>query len=464
MAAARYAERVATLEPYSIEHIPFAERHGRSRGLLWLWLAANLTIADYALGFLPASLGLPLGPTLLALALGNLAGGSLLALCAAMGPRAGYPQMLIGRRAFGHWGGYGPALLNWVSTAGWFTVNTILGAFAVQVLLPGLPFPIAALALVAVQVLLVLYGHNLIHAFERAMAALLGVLFAVSTLLVLGHAGSLAAWHPAVAAGRLLPLVGIVLAGAFSYIASWGPYASDYSRYLPEGTPTAQLAWPVFLGSVVASFWLEVLGALIAILAPGESNAVAALSSVLGAFGPVAVLAIILGATAANALNLYSNSLSARVLDVRWPRPALVLLGGAVGLAFALAGSGNFNGFYSDFLLALDYWITPWLAIVLLDFYALRQQRPEGFALAPAWNLRGIAAYLVGLAASVPFMAGTFFTEPLAPVLGGADLSYFVGFLVAGAAYLALTARTPEERQRGSERLSGPSGPWPQQP
>jgi NCS1 family nucleobase:cation symporter-1 len=83
--------------------------------------------------------------------------------------------------------------------------------------------------------------------------------------------------------------VGIVLAGAFSYIASWGPYASDYSRYLPERTPTAHLAWPVFLGSVVASFWLEVLGALIAILAPGQTNAVAALSSVLGAFGPFAV-------------------------------------------------------------------------------------------------------------------------------------------------------------------------------
>jgi NCS1 family nucleobase:cation symporter-1 len=452
MTAARYGDRVRTLEPYSIEHVPLAERHGRSRDLLWLWLAANLTIADYALGFLPVSLGLPLGPTLAALALGNLLGGALLALCAAMGPRAGYPQMLIGRRAFGHVGGYGPALLNWVSTAGWFTVNTILGAFAAQVLLPGLPFPIAAFALVAVQVLLVIYGHNLIHAFERAMAALLGVLFAASTLLVLGHGAQLAAWHPQVAAGRILPLAGIVLAGAFSYIASWGPYASDYSRYLPETTPTAQVAWPVFVGSVLASFWLEVLGALIAILAPGQSNAVAALSSVLGAFGPVAVLAIILGATAANALNLYSNSLSARVLDLRWSRPVLVVVGGAVGLAFALPGSGNFNGFYSTFLLALDYWITPWLAVILADFYLRRQQRPEGFGEAPAWNRAGIVAYLVGLAVSVPFMSASVFTGPFAALFGGADLSYFVGFLVAGMVYLALTG--PDRRRGGTVRGS----------
>lgn len=374
-----------------------------------------------------------------------------------MGPRAGYPQMLIGRRAFGHRGGYGPALLNWVSTAGWFTVNTILGAFAVQVLLPGLSFAAAALALVAAQVLLVIYGHNLIAAFERAMAALLGVLFAASTLLLLGHAGALGAWHPTLGAGGLLPLVGIVLAGAFSYIVSWGPYASDYSRYLPEGSPTAQVAWPVFAGAVVASFWLEVLGALVAILAPGQSNAVAALAAVLGAFGPFAVLAIILGACAANALNLYSNSLSARALDLRWSRPVLVVVGGAVGLAFALAGPEDFNGFYSSFLLALDYWITPWLAVILVDFYLRHQQRPEAFGEAPAWNARGIGAYLVGLAASVPFMAGTLYRGPFAALFGGADLSYFVGFLVAGGVYLALTGRgrhgTP-----AAEGLGGRSG------
>ncbi|MGC8633874.1 MAG: purine-cytosine permease family protein [Candidatus Limnocylindrales bacterium] len=450
MATARYGDRVGTLEPYSIEHVPRAERHGRSRDLLWLWLAANLTIADYALGFLPVSLGLPLGPTLAALAAGNLAGGALLALAAAMGPPAGYPQMLIGRRAFGHVGGYGPALLNWVSTAGWFTVNTILGAFAVQVLAPGCPFAAAALALVAAQVVLVVYGHNLIAAFERAMAALLGVLFAASTLLVLGHAGALAAWHPALGAGRLWPLVGIVLAGAFSYIVSWGPYASDYSRYLPETTDPAHLAPAVFAGSVLASFWLEVLGALIAILAPGQSNAVAALASVLGAFGPFAVLAIILGASAANALNLYSNSLSARALDLRWSRPVLVVLGGLLGLAFALAGAGDFTGFYSNFLLALDYWITPWLAVILVDFYLRGHRRPEGFGAAPAWNARGIGAYLLGLAASVPLMSASLFRGPLAAAFGGADLSYFVGFLVAGGAYLALTGR-----ERRSEPESG---------
>jgi hypothetical protein len=38
-----------------------------ARAVLWLWRAANLTIADYALGLLPVNLGLPLAPTLMAL-------------------------------------------------------------------------------------------------------------------------------------------------------------------------------------------------------------------------------------------------------------------------------------------------------------------------------------------------------------------------------------------------------------
>src|ERR1700730_4470005 len=167
--SARYGDRVTIPEPYSIEHIPFAERHGHSRQLLWLWLAANLTIADYAIGFVPFSLGLSVGPALLALALGNILGGLVLAWSAAMGPAAGYPQMFIGRRAFGRVGGYIPAGLNWLSTAGWFTVNSILRSFGIQLLVPGIPFAVAAAVLVVVQTLLVIYGQKPIQAFDLQM-------------------------------------------------------------------------------------------------------------------------------------------------------------------------------------------------------------------------------------------------------------------------------------------------------
>src|SRR5207253_966675 len=363
--SARYGDRVTIPEPYSTEHIPFAERHGHSRQLLWLWLAANLTIADYAIGFVPVALGLSVGRAILALALGKFLGGLVLAWSAAMGPAAGYPQMFIGPPALGRIGRYIPAGLNWLSTAGWFTVNTILGAFAIELLLPGLPFWLSAAVLVVLQTLLVIYGHNLIQEFARSMVLILGVLFAIATVIALSHGSTIAAWHPKPLAGTLT-LFAIVLAVSFSYIMSWSPYASDYSRYLPEITSRSYIAIYVFIGAVLASFLTEVVGMLVAILAPA-STPIAALKVAMGGFGAFAVVAVILGATTANVLNLYSNTMSAKVLDVRLARWQHAVVGGVLGFIPALIGYQNFTQNYQNFLIVLDYWIMPWLAVVLLD-------------------------------------------------------------------------------------------------
>jgi nucleobase:cation symporter-1, NCS1 family len=449
---ARYGDRVAVPEPYSIEHIPFAERHGHSRQLLWLWLAANLTIADYAIGFLPVRvLGLDLWPTIIALAVGNVLGGLVLAWSAAMGPAAGYPQMFIGRRAFGRVGGYGPAGLNWLSTAGWFTVNTILGSFAIQLLIPGLPFAVAAAVLVVVQTLLVIYGHNLIQAFERYMALILGILFAIATVIALTHSSTIAAWHPK-PVGSTLALFAIVLAVSFSYIMSWSPYASDYSRYLPEITSRSYIAIYVFIGAVLASFLTEVVGVLVAILAPAAATPVAALKVAMGGFGSFAVAAVILGATTANVLNLYSNTMSAKVLDIRLPRWQLAVVGGVLGFILALVGYQNFTQNYQNFLIVLDYWIMPWLAVVLIDYYVFKRTEPLGFSGAPDWNSAGAIAFVIGLLVSLLFISEQFEVfgvrahGPFASWFGDADFGYFVGFIVAGVVYLLLNRNRAPQR------------------
>lgn len=435
--ATRYGEKVFVVEPYSTERVPPSERHGRPFHLFTLWLGANLTIADFALGFLPIALGLPWTWTIAAIVLGNVAGGALLAWAAAMGPGAGYPQLIIGRRAFGRLGGYLPAALNWVSTVGWFTVNNILGAFGLRILVPGLSFAAAAGILVVVQVLLAVYGHNLIHAYERVISVVLGVLFLIASWIAVQHSDVLAGYHPQTHA--LLPLFAIVLAAAFSYIASWSGYGSDYSRYLPEDTPVRSAFGWTWLGSALASAWLEVLGAAVAVLALAQGvpsdNPISALNAVMGGFGPAAVVAVILGGTAADALNLYSNSLSARALDIGWSRWLLTLVAGAVGLAGSLLGGGNFGHFYENFLLLLGYWVTPWLGVIIVDYYVTGPRsddmnRPRG-------SVRGggLLAWLLGVAVSVPFMSSALYTGPVAARWGGADFSFYVGFAVAAAAY-----------------------------
>jgi purine-cytosine permease-like protein len=51
------------------------------------------------------------------------------------------------------------------------------------------------------------------------------------------------------------------------------------------------------------------------------------------------------------------------------------------------------------------------------------------------WNLRGIICYLIGFCVMIPFFSVSFFTGPVAKGLGGADISPFIGFPVAGILY-----------------------------
>jgi len=162
-------------------------------------------------------------------------------------------------------------------------------------------------------------------------------------------------------------------------------------------------------------------------------------------------VAVILGATTANVLNLYSNTMSAKVLDVRLARWQLAVVGGVLGFILALIGYQNFTQNYQNFLIVLDYWIMPWLAVVLIDYYVLKRTEPLGFSSAPDWNRSGPIAFVIGLLASLLFISETFAKGPFASVFGGADFGYFIGFIVAGVVYLLLNrSRAPRaENERG---------------
>lgn len=438
-----YGDQVWQVEPYGIESIQPAERHGKPSSQFTLWLGSNLTIADFALGFSVVSLGLPWFYGVLAIVIGNIIGAAILAGCAVMGPSYGLPQLMIGRFTFGRIGGLIPAVLNYISTIGWFTVNNILGSFGLRVLMPGLPFWGAALILVVVQGLLAVYGHNLIHTYERVMSVVLGVLFLITTILAFRHTSTLAAYHPA--NPHPWPMTILMIAFVFSYIGSWGAYASDYSRYLPANVSKSRVFWSTFWGAFIASAWLELVGAAVAVLAGSSStNPIAALHHVLGGFGGVAVVAVILGGTAADALNLYSNSLSAAATGIKIPRVTLAIISTAIGLILSLLGQGQFEHNYSDFLLLVGYWMTPWMGVLFADFYLKKRFRQAPFDLRNrrAFGAAGFVSFIVGIIVSIPFMNATFNIQGfVSKAMGGADLAFYVGFLVAMMVYAVWPTR-----------------------
>ncbi len=435
----------AKVETFGVEHIPDDVRHGTPNRTFTLWFAANLTIADYVIGVLcTTAFGLSVAQALPVLALGNLLGALFLGLSAAMGPRLGFPQMFSSRASFGRRGNYPLGAFNWVSTVGWFTVNTILGAEAVQAVVPSANFALVAALLVALQVIIAVYGHDFIQLFERVMSAVLGVLFLLIFLLTVPHFGQVLGSASTAGGPVTLGTLATVFAISFSYIMSWSPYASDYSRYLPVSTSSRRVALYALAGGGLASLAVEIIGALVGSISGIPT--IGGLYSFAGKLGWVAMLAIVLGGMSANALNIYTNALSALVLDIKARRATMVVVGGVAGLALALLAGVAFESFFENFLLALDYWITPWLAIVLVDFYLKGRTTVASTQGAPSFDFRALGVYVLSILVSVPFMVPP--SSPGYPVgalagwFGGADVSYFVSFALAAVLTFVVRRRT----------------------
>lgn len=421
-----------------------------------LWFAANLTIADYVIGVLCVlppgyGFGLSVGQAMPILLVGNVLGGILLGLAAAMGPGLGFPQMVSSRASFGRLGNLVPGALNWISTAGWFTVNTILAVFALQVVFPGANFVAGAAVYVLIQAVIAIYGHDFIHLFEKVMSVVLGLLFLGIFVITIPNLGTAFAYVPAGATGSVtLGAAGTVLVVCFSYLMSWSPYASDYSRYLPGTSSKRRIVALTLAGGAASSFAVELIGSIVGGITPLQSEAsyFGGLNSAAGAFGGLAMLTLILGAFAADALNLYTNSLSALVLGVRTARWKTVAVGAVVGFIIAVTVGEQFEPFYENFLLLLSYWIMPWLAIVIADFYLLGRTTVERTANPAKWDLRALAVYAIAVISSVPFMVPPFSlgypVGALSGWFGGADLSYFVSFAVALLLTLAIRSRAPK--------------------
>lgn len=429
-----YKDQVLVVEPTGIETVPAASRHGRARDLFGVWFSANAEIATWMVGvFIAAIFGADLRSAILGIVVGNLFGFATLGVLATFGPRYGVPQMLASRLAFGKRGNAAPAALSFLAGVGWFTINTIFGAYALQTI-AHLSYGVALAVMLALQIVLAVYGYNLIGVFERVSAVLLAAGFALLGAVTLPQAS----WVTGHA-----PFTGFMFAAAlaFAYAMGWVPCASDYSRYLPAQTNARAVFWYAFAGCALPCIALEILGA--AAVTASHVNLrtgvpTEAISQLLGAgiVAKLVLVTVVLGTLTANCMNLYSGALAALVaFDVRVKRAIAAIVVGILGALLALGGSNPARtaDFYTNFLLLLSYWAAPWAGVVLVDQWQRGGVRRDPHVVA-AWRI-GTLAWLLGVVASIPFWNQAWFSGVFAhayPQFG--DLSYYVGFIVAGAA------------------------------
>lgn len=436
------------VEQHGTEPIPLTERHGKVNQLFTLWFSANLGMPAWLVGALAIVFGLSLGDALFAIIIGNLIGSAMVGLASLMGPVTGTPQLPLSRRSFGQFGAYLPSFLNWLSCSGWYAVNSVLGSLALARLF-GIDFLPALLILSAAQIILGVYGHNLIHAFERVMAVVLGALFIVMYVAAWPQASGNFSTPASVTGSDHFGLTLLLITAVASYVFSWATYGADYSRYLRPDTSKAKVFGYTFLGSFISCVLVELLGALVT-SATGFTGANAdpiqrVVSIVGNNLAIPALIAIVLGTMTANVLNIYSGAMSLLTMQLpvkRWM--SVVAVGLLGGLFTYYLFAGNLAANYEHFLLLISYWIAPWLAVVAAHFFIVNRGQDAGQAGATTpFQWRGIVAFLVGIAASVPFISSLLFVGPFASWFSGGDVAYYVGFIVAGALYLVLARRMP---------------------
>jgi NCS1 family nucleobase:cation symporter-1 len=126
-------------------------------------------------------------------------------------------------------------------------------------------------------------------------------------------------------------------------------------------------------------------------------------------------------------------------------------IGAALGFALTLwLNSGALGDKFENFLLFVSYWPPAWGAVVLGDWMLRRRIDIASLVdyrrLHSGW--KALVAFLVGFAASVPFMNTAIYVGWIpAHVLHGGDIAYLVSFVVAGGVYLALAQDVKQTAQ-----------------
>ena len=441
------------IESKSIDYVARGERHGRVIDQVPFWFLGNFHFFTIAIGFVGPAMGLGWGYTALAGALGILFGTVFVAFHASQGVELGLPQMIQSRAQFGYRGVTIVLIGTLLTFIGFNVADTVLTANGLHNMF-GWDGRIVAIVAAVASAILAIYGHDWLHRVFRWCFALGLPLYTALTLAIM--LGRVPATHP-----RSLGFSAVAFAAQFaasaSYNITYAPSVSDYSRYLPYDTRPRNIIAAVFTGAASSAIWLIALGAWLAAHLGANDGLVAlhdAGDSLAPGFGTLLAVASVIALVATMGLNAYSGMLTivtglSSFVELR-PTARLRIVAIAVlalvWLAISFLVSGDAIELVYAVLTMMLYLLVPWTAVNLVDYFFVRRGRyaitqlfmPHGIY--GAWSLRGLAAYGIGFASTMPFFVlPNYYIGPAARSLDGIDIGWLVGLIVSAGVYLLLS-------------------------
>jgi nucleobase:cation symporter-1, NCS1 family len=468
------SNQVFDIEVRGFDHIPEPERNMVLRQVDHLWVGNSVNLFSFALGSIAITLGLSLWQALAACAIGSLtycymAFGSIVSV------RAGLPVSTLARAAFGIRGNLPNALLSWIASVAFEVINTVFGVEALLALFQGLGWNDAGNAgkLVAVLLQLLLcggiavLGHATMVWFQRIFAALVGVVLLVVIAFTIGKVDWTNAAVPrahlgsTTTAAAFLTAAAVIASNPLSFLFN-GP---DWVRYLPSATPARPIFAHVFWASYLPSLVMTMMGAFCATLGD-MADPVAGMKPFMPAWLFVLyIVAVVGGSLANNVPTYYSSGLSLQAIGLRMHRYTATMLDVVVSTAITLyiLFVQDFSTALNNFIALLVVWVGPYGGVWICDAYLRRGQydsraiHSRAGARGHYWGWRGLnpsgcIAIVTGMAVAAMTMRSPLYDGPIATALGGADLSWILGFPVSALVYCALVRIL--ERRVVSARLA----------
>lgn len=347
-------------------------------------------------------------------------------------------------------------LLNLVIVLGYGLIDALMAGQILSAVNGGGMSVIVGVIIAAIIVLVIcMFGIDVFHTYERyawiPQVAVLLILVGVSAPYW-DTSTSTAGTGPVRSADRM-SFFFLCVSGSLA----WAGSGADFYVYFP---PNAQ-RWKVFMATTVGLGLSCVITYLLGVgIGSGAlqntawdeaySVSIGALLvetyKPLGRFGDFCAVIVALGLIGNNVPTIYCAGLNFQILG-KWfmavPRSVWTLLSVIIFTVCACAGRNELFTVFQNFLALMGYWLSFFVALVLEEEVLFRRTKGRWYDWA-AWNsperlplgLAASTAFCIGCAGSVLGMYQTYYTGPLAKMVGeGIDLGIPIGMSWSALVY-----------------------------
>ncbi|ODQ79931.1 hypothetical protein BABINDRAFT_161597 [Babjeviella inositovora NRRL Y-12698] len=347
---------------------------------LWFSACGGLTsMESFLLGSLLFNLGLKQSMTVGIIT--QAIGCFVAAYASTMGPKSGLRQIVSTRFVLGWWLVRFGALVNIVGLAGWSIVNAVIGGQILQTVSGDQINLVLGIVLLSVFAFLVaVFGIRYLLKVETIFA--IPVFISIILMYVVCSdkyqyaSNTNMTSSPSELVGNSLSYAAI----GYTVTGSWSGITSDYYVLFPEKTPSSHIFTVTFLGLLIPTTFVAVIGTYIGNIALNyppwldeyNINGIGGLINIVFAgrwhgLGKFLVVILFVSLIANSVLNLYSFAFSVQMTISycgKVPRWMWTFAISAITLICALAGRNKASIILSNMLPMLGYWTSMYMTLL----------------------------------------------------------------------------------------------------